>query len=330
MVLTSFTNVGLTRRISTLWERRISTLSTLLPEKLQAADLLENLPHAFHKYYQKPIAQNPEVSLRMRHRGSNIAWTPSPLPNLCRGFLYCHAPQPASPLAASVRFRLTPGFDPASSVSPQAAFAAGSDLQVPDADGLPWSVPMWTLARTRRLNDYSDLLRADGVQVLDPPGKSAEDLTETSVALYALGQPFLVEFHMATLRVYLFMSQPVPPLRGRLELGFFDATSKEFRQPHRGMAIMTLERLEGQSASRLPVVDAGAVGLRVQKILSVSQEHPSSEIAPPVEGEIRPLKIAPVLFKEATKPTDPKYKGAQTHLSWVVKRMPHVSEMAVS
>ncbi|KAF8192645.1 hypothetical protein K438DRAFT_1762000 [Mycena galopus ATCC 62051] len=302
------------RRISTLLERKISTL---LPEKLQSTDILETLPHAFRQYYQKPIAQDPAISLSMRHRGSSINWTPSVPPNLCRGFLYYHAPQPASRLAASVRFRLTPGFDPASPVSPQAAFAAGSDLQVPDADGLPWSVPFWTVARARRLRNYADLLRADGVEVFDPPGNTA-DLTETTVALYALGLPFLVEFHMATLRVHLVMPHPMTPLCARIDPGFFDWTSKAFRQPYQGMGIMTLERPEG------------TLGLRMQKILSFSQNHPTSVIAPPVEGEIRPLNVSPVLFKEATKPTSSKYIGAQKQVSSAFNKLLHVSEMTVS
>ncbi|KAJ6463452.1 hypothetical protein C8R45DRAFT_520617 [Mycena sanguinolenta] len=294
--------------------------STLSPTKLRPADVLETLPPALSKYYQKPVAQDPQKSLALQHRGSCINWETSTPPNPCRGFLYHHAPRPASPFAGSLRYRLTPGFDPTSSVSPQAAFAAGSDLQIPGADALPWSVPLWTVVQTRRLVPYSDMLRADGVQTSGQQWKpmAEADLTESSVALYALGQPFLVEFHMAFLRVYLFQPYPKPPLCGRIEVGFFDWTSPVFHQPYEGLGIMTLERLEG------------SLGIRLQKILSLSRRYANDNIAPPVEGETRPFQVAPVLFKEATKRTSPKYISGTRHLWQELSKLPHVSEMAVS
>ncbi|KAJ7270726.1 hypothetical protein B0H12DRAFT_778558 [Mycena haematopus] len=299
--------------------RRRCYSSTLLPEKLRPTDVLETLPQAFSKYYQTPVPQKPEISLAHQHRGSCITWNASTPPNPCRGFLYYHAPRPASFLAGSVRFRLTPGFDAASSVSLQAAFAAGSDLQIPGADGLPWTVPVWIVAKTPSLIPYRNILHTDGVKTFDPKWKAMAkaDLTETSVALYALGQPFLVEFHMAFLRVYLFQPFPAPPLCGRIEVGFFDWTSPTFRQPYSGMAIMTLERLEG------------TIGIRLQKILSLSQRYVNDKIARPVEGETRLIQVAPVLFKEATKRTSPKYLGPERYLRQEILKLPHVSEMAV-
>lgn len=208
-----------------------SKISTLLPQKLRPTDMLEGFPQAFEKYYQEPIPQHPENSLALRHRGSCIDWEPRPPPKSCRGFLYYHEPEPASRLAGSVRFRLTPSFDP--DTSPQAAFAAGSDLQIPKA-GLPWSVPLWTLLRVPSLAYFRDVLHADGVQTIDPKSKVIADLNETSVLLYALGQPFLVEFHMFYLRVYLFRGTG-PALCGRIEVGFIDPTSPSYRQPYLGM-----------------------------------------------------------------------------------------------
>lgn len=80
---------------------------------------------------------------------------------------------------------------------------------------------------------------------------------------------------------------------------------------------MTLERLDD------------SLGLRIQKILSLSQQYINPNIAPPVEGEIRPLRVAPVLFKEATKATHPKFLGPQRYLMETLRKLPHVSEMTV-
>jgi hypothetical protein len=60
-------------------------------------------------------------------------------PTGTRGFLYYHPPNPGAPLVAGqVRFRLTPGNDPAS-------FIHGSDLQMPN--GLPWGIPLLAIVR---------------------------------------------------------------------------------------------------------------------------------------------------------------------------------------
>jgi hypothetical protein len=39
--------------------------------------------------------------------------------------------------------------------------------------------------------------------------------------------------------------------------------------------------------------------------------------------------VAPVLFKEATKATHPKFLGPQRYLMETLRKLPHVSEMTV-
>ncbi|KAJ6554574.1 hypothetical protein B0H19DRAFT_1071943 [Mycena capillaripes] len=307
---TTFTGL----RYFSVKHERPRMISSLRPDKLRPTDFQESLPNVFHRFYQKPTPQSRNTHLGLRHRGSCIDWVPAAPPERCTGFLYYHAPYPASSLVGSMRFRLTPKFDPASAVSPQAAFAAGSDLQTPGADGMPWSVPLWRLIKRADVRPFLDVLPADGMAVPDkwPPGKG---LTEDSLLIYALGQPFLVEFHMATLRVHI--NSPSPGLVcARIEPGFFDWTLKTFRQPYAGMGIMSLERLAN-----------GTVGLHLQKILSLKQDHVNQSIAKPVEGAIRPLELRPVLFKEATKPTDRRYIGQKDWLNQIFNKLPHVSEM---
>ncbi|KAJ7603399.1 hypothetical protein DFH06DRAFT_1329299 [Mycena polygramma] len=245
-----------------------------------------------------------------------MAWTPANPPDACRGFLYCHAPSPVSPLVWSVRFRLTPDFDPASTVSPQAAFAAGSDLQTPGADGFPWSVPVWWLLKRPNLRRYSDLLRADGAQIPYGKWQAGKTLVEEDVILYALGQPLLFEFHMPTIRVNMLRHTPGPPLVARLEPGYFDWTSKTYGAPYSGMGIMTVERrADGLLVSHL------------RKILSLTQEYNNPNVEPPVEGVTRPLEFGPVLFKEATKRTDRKYIDGNKVVQHVLSALPHVSDI---
>lgn len=276
------------------------------------------------------MPQSRDRHLGLQHRGSFIHWVLTAPPERCRGFLYYHAPRPASEFAGSVRFRLTPEFDPTSPVSPQAAFAAGSDLQIPGADGMPWSVPLWRLLKPVDVRPFLEVLPADGIKLPQkmPPGK---ELTKDSVLIYALGQPFLVEFHMPTLRVHL--DSPSPGMIcARIEPGFFDWTSKSFRQPYRGACLgrpsfRTFLLFEGTGIMSVERLPTGTLGVRLRKILSLAQAHVNLDIPEPVEGAIHPLKLRPVLFKEATKPTDRKYIGQTDFLRHIFHRLPHVSEM---
>ncbi|KAJ6472772.1 hypothetical protein C8R47DRAFT_724917 [Mycena vitilis] len=292
-----------------------SVPSTLQPQNLRPADFRSSLPHPFHKFYQKPASHPRELTLGWRHRGSNMAWTSANPPDACRGFLYCHAPRHVSPLAWSVRFRLTPDFGYTSTVSPQTAFAAGSDLQTPGVDGIPWSVPVWWLSKRPNLRWYSELLRADGAQIPHGKWQAAKTLVEEDVILYALGQPLLFEFHMPTIRVHI-LRHDGSPLVARLEPGYFDWTSKTYGIPYSGMGIMTVERRAD-----------GVLVSHLQKIISLTQEYHNPNIELPVEGAMRPLEFGPVLYKEATKRTKRKYIDGYKVVQSVLSALPHVSDI---
>ncbi|KAJ7667460.1 hypothetical protein DFH06DRAFT_218828 [Mycena polygramma] len=299
--------------------------STLRPRRLLPTDFCASLPPGFHRFYQSPTRQNPEVTLGRRHRGCNIAWTAAEPPEKCKGFLYCHTPFSVPHLVWSIRFRLTPDdYDPSSTtVSPQSAFAAGTDLQTPGAEGLPWSVPLWKLIRKSELARYRDLLRTDlGASIPDKWVKGKLVLEEDTV-LYALGQPLLVEFHMPNLRVHMLRIGGGAPLVARLDVGYFDWAAKTQRAPYRGMGIMTVEKLADKQ-----------FGVRLQKILALTKVYPNvkelytnGNIEKPVEGVTRLLEFRPVLFREAEKATHPRYIGSKQVVAYHLSALPHFSEV---
>jgi hypothetical protein len=79
---------------------------------------------------------------------------------------------------------------------------------------------------------------------------------------------------------------------------------------------MTLERLAD-----------GTLGTRLLKIISLRQQYVNGNVAPPVEGAIRRLQFAPILFKEATKPTDKKYISMLRTVAQAFSKLPHISEI---
>lgn len=310
--------------------------STFRPERLRPSDCVENLPRIFNKFYCRPESKPALTSIGDQHIGASIEWVEVKPPTPCKGFLYYHAPKPATPLAGTMRFRLTPDFDPASGVSPQSAFAAGSDLLIPDAGDLPWSVPIWSIAPPMTMAPVCAVLRADGHTVPNSPD-TKKKLTKGCLTLYALGQPFLVEFHMHTVRVWFLTNNGANMTCGRIQTGFVDLANKKFRSPYTGpLSAITFSsffssgyRNAGMGIMTLDRLDNGILVTRLQKILSLTQVYVNEHIPPPVEGMTRELQLAPILFKESTKSTNRKYKGSLDHLRGVVAHLPHVSELHV-
>ncbi|KAJ7146107.1 hypothetical protein C8R44DRAFT_863914 [Mycena epipterygia] len=297
--------------------------STFRPESLLSTDFLKTLPHPFSLFYRVPLSQPAKTSLAHQHIGASIAWGNTTPPKPCSGFLYYHKPDgPASYLAGSLRFRLTPDFEPTSETSPRTAFAAGSDLPIPDAGGLPWSLPVWTLAARPALRPACAVLTADGFRVPDSMMSFLKSMKDSSLALYALGQPFLIEFHMPAIHAWVLPPSSHfrnAPLAMRIGTGFADLASKRFPTPYEGLGIMTLERLAD-----------GSLVTRLQKIFWLSQVYANHTVAEPVEGMTRALHVAPVLFKEATKSTAPKYRDAQQAAASLLSCLPHISELGLA
>jgi hypothetical protein len=100
-------------------------VSTLNPCRLTLADVIDLSAKASYTRYSC------RLQLRYITRGTKEF---VPFPDGTHGFLY-FAPGPAhAPLAGEVRFRITPGTDPAN-------FAEGRDLLLPN--GLvPWTIPL--------------------------------------------------------------------------------------------------------------------------------------------------------------------------------------------
>ncbi|KAJ7452126.1 hypothetical protein B0H11DRAFT_2074438, partial [Mycena galericulata] len=293
---------------------KLLPMSTFRPERLLPSDCVESFPNLLSRYYFRPEPQPALTSIDRQHVGAYINWVPSNPPEPCKGFLYYKSPAPpVTQLAGSLRFRLTPGFDPASGMSPQSAFAAGSDLLIPDGGGLPWALPTWSIAAERRLYSVRDILNEDG-HLVPIPDPSWKPMTRDSLALCAIGQPFLVEFHMKTIRIWV-LRPPLPAVCARIVTGFVDTTNRLRRSPYTGMGIMTLERLPN-----------GSMVTRLQKIISLSQAYVNPLVAPLVEGMTRQLELAPVLFKERTKPTKPKYVNARKAVEHMVWNLPDISK----
>ncbi|KAJ7701567.1 hypothetical protein B0H17DRAFT_1327661 [Mycena rosella] len=267
--------------------------STFRPENLQSTDFFSALPHPFVNHYYHPQPESPEVSLTKRHLGSSIAWVPSKCPKSSGGFLYYHAPD-GTPLAGCIRFRVTEDYDPASGASPAAAFAAGYDLPIQHESRLPWAFPVWAV---HRYPEIRTLLRAEGWRVQEREASGTDTMTDCSLALHALGQPFLVEFHMYAVQVWI-LRPGMRAMCARIVTGFTDLSSKKYRMPYQGMGLMTVERLP-----------EGTLVTHLHKVFDLQQVYTNDNVPRPVEGMMRRLQVAPILFKAATKPDNAKYKG---------------------
>ncbi|KAJ7079960.1 hypothetical protein B0H15DRAFT_857437 [Mycena belliarum] len=289
------------------WKPSPST--TFHREKLRSTDFLDALPYPFAQHFYAPVSEDAIRSIANRHIGASINWGLAGHPQSCRGFLYYHIPPQSMPLAGSLRFRLTPDYDPTSGASPAVAFAAGTDLRIPNAGDLPWAFPAYKLARMAPVRDF---MRAEGWNLPDPKASGTASWAENTQIIHALGQPFLVEFHMVSLRAWLLRIFPTPPLCARILMNFTDLDSKHHRSPYAGFGIMTIER-------RLP---DGLLVTRLQKILSLTQVCANDNVERPVEGMTRPLRVAPILFKSAVKPTSPKYKGGEQTVRSTISHLP--------
>ena len=124
-------------------------------------------------------------------------------PEGTRGFIYYRPPNPGTPsVAGNLRFRLTPGNNPAS-------FIQGSDLRMPN--GLPWGIPLLLIAVKYQSHNF---IR----QQLIDDGLVTPTLLETSKAMmtankhapgrssriiHSFGQLFHINFDIKELEFYL-------------------------------------------------------------------------------------------------------------------------------
>ena len=74
----------------------------------------------------------------------------------------------------------------------------------------------------------------------------------------------------------------------------------------------------------------GLLVTRLHKILSLAQAYTNEKIPQPVEDMTIALDVAPLLFKEATKPTSPRYRGTHQVIPGNLPKLPHVSQVTLN
>ncbi|KAJ7152934.1 hypothetical protein C8R46DRAFT_478453 [Mycena filopes] len=260
-------------------------LSTLNPAYLTSKDYT-NL-----SYHLNPsmsfLPRTPSLSVRFFCRDNKH----QPFPPGSRGFFYYHRPQLGMhPLAGGLRFRITPRGDPAS-------FTEGTDLL---HEGLPWQVPLGTIAAAAATSRKSvlleHLLREALVTQADvdlcraaSPNKKRLDY---KITLFRLEQPFLIAFQHQ-LHAWVVPGQgDAPAMPWTYTYMFADnrMSMRPYVRPYSGSALGQFER------STLPehTGPGPVVVFRITKLLSPPTcVHPSYDgtIPLPVEGELvrRPM-----------------------------------------
>ncbi|KIM71680.1 hypothetical protein PILCRDRAFT_820866 [Piloderma croceum F 1598] len=208
-------------------------------------------------------------------------------PEGTRGFLYYCQPNPGAPLVAGqIRFRLTPGNDPAS-------FIQGSDLLMPN--GLPWSIPLLMIAG-EKIKDQGDSATGIWQQLVDD-GLVTPTLLETwgatmkasklapipsSRIIHSFGQLFHVDFD---LNCFYFFLLTMNQLRRQRYYGLFtEYEDHPIIRPYLGSALCCFERsiLPQHNGTRTVVI-------RIVKMISppicVYPDY-NGCIPLPVEGEL--------------------------------------------
>jgi hypothetical protein len=128
----------------------------------------------------------------------------SRFPEGTRGFLYYHPPEASDPpITGQIRFRLTPGNDPA-------YFTHGSDLLRPN--GLPWAIHLLAMAGSQTKLFYQPirkLLIDDGLvapALLEKWDTNELHLIRSSRIIHSFGQLFTINFDMTFFNFYLPMA----------------------------------------------------------------------------------------------------------------------------
>jgi hypothetical protein len=204
--------------------RRTHTIiQTLDPSRLRPLDFID----ASSKWYMRVTGLD-------CHSCYNGSYTKRDrFPEGTRGFMYYCPPNPGAPSAAGgIRFRLTPGNDPAS-------FIQGSDLRMPN--GLPWCTSLLTIAgekwqhyqliQQQLINDglvtpglletCTTMMKAAGKHI---PGRGSR-------IIHSFGQLFHVEFDREK---FLFSTLTMNQLRHHHCFHLFGEPRTHRRRPYMG------------------------------------------------------------------------------------------------
>jgi hypothetical protein len=169
---------------------RLATIQTLDPSKLSSSEFIDA-----------------SLKLKIRAYGRDKSFFNanyhgcSKFPEGTRGFLYYHSSGP--PAAGQIRFRLTPGNDPA-------YFTHGSDLLCPN--GLPWAIHLLAMAGSQKKLLYQPirkLLIDDGLvapALLEKWDTNELHLIRSSRIIHSFGQPFAIKFDVENFDFHLPMA----------------------------------------------------------------------------------------------------------------------------
>jgi hypothetical protein len=201
--------------------RRKNRLQTLDPSQLRPSDFIDF-----------SLTKHPSLNIS-NYKSSQFTYSGSShFPDDTRGFLYYQPPNPGAPPAAGgLRFRLTPGNDPAS-------FNQGSDLQLPN--GLPWGASLLTIAHWQCYQPTRQLLIDDGLvtpALLETCTILVNNLgirpVINSRIIHSFGQLFHVDFSVT---YFTFHTLSTTELRHRYYRSFFAEakTNRKSIAPYQG------------------------------------------------------------------------------------------------
>ena len=179
---------------------RPATIQTLDPSKLSSSEFID----ASLKLEIRAYGRDKSL-FRMHYHGH------SRFPEGTRGFLYYHSPEASDPpIAGEIRFRLTPGNDPA-------YFTHGSDLLCPN--GLPWVIHLLAMAGSQKKLFYQPirkLLIDDGLvapALLEKWDTNELHLFRNSRIIHSFGQPFAIKFDVENFDFHLPMANQLQFVR---------------------------------------------------------------------------------------------------------------------
>ncbi|KAJ7756276.1 hypothetical protein B0H16DRAFT_696393 [Mycena metata] len=274
-------------------------VTTLDPNKITSEQYFDISTSRLASQYRK-IEQKRRPNPHMRQVGDIVYTTDTPFPPDTKGFLYFYSPPDRHPLCGCIRFRVAE--DPSSR-----GFQAGHDLLLPH--GLPWEIPIWETVTWGGYKNLLDVLAADGFAppLLQLACRSA-NVERDSVFISALGQPWLVDWATEFSRIYVIrpLLHPVPIL-----------IPHPWFQNYRGLRPAPYS---GRGIVSVITTPEGNLGLRVDKVLYMTQHSNNLDTVRPVDGLVTELGAR--LVQKSTKGTELKAFQTVVHALSPIKMLP--------
>ncbi|KAJ7701549.1 hypothetical protein B0H17DRAFT_1195329 [Mycena rosella] len=250
-------------------------VTTLDPVRMTGANFFDISQSSLNSAnYFRRIRPKQVTDAHQRQYGDQIQMAEGAFPPDTRGFLYYHSVPNQSPLGGGVRFRVAQ--------SPDAhGFLAGHDLLM--EHGLPWHIPIWQLCSRRAHTNLLTVLKADGFA---PPemllASEKLNISNDSVLVTALGQPWVVRWNWEFSRVYF--TAPDRHAVSTLVNMPWVKTGSAFPTPYSGRGLVSVIRLPD-----------GTLGLRVDKVLQLRRDGVNINTIMPEEGLVVPFRGSLIL-----------------------------------